>query len=62
MSFLGRLFGKKDEVKGPSTEDALQKLQLADKTLSLKKYFLTFRIEEEVKVAKKNATTNSRGK
>lgn len=62
MSFLGKLFGVKKEEKGPSTEDAIQKLRSTEEMLIKKQEFLEKKIEQEVAIAKKNGTTNKRGK
>lgn len=62
MSFLGKLFGSsKKEEKGPSTEDAIQKLRTTEEMLIKKQEFLEKKIEQEVAIAKKNGTTNKRG-
>ncbi|VVC41999.1 Snf7 family [Cinara cedri] len=60
MSFLGKLFGGKKEEKGPSTEDAIQKLRTTEEMLIKKQEFLEKKIEQEVAIAKKNGTTNKR--
>lgn len=62
MSFLGKIFGSKKEEKGPSTEDAIQKLRSTEEMLIKKQEFLEKKIEQEVAIAKKNGTTNKRGK
>lgn len=62
MSFLGKIFGTKKEEKGPSTEDAIQKLRSTEEMLIKKQEFLEKKIEQEVAIAKKNGTTNKRGK
>lgn len=62
MSFLGKLFGGKKEEKGPSTEDAIQKLRTTEEMLIKKQEFLEKKIEQEVAIAKKNGTTNKRGR
>lgn len=62
MSFFGKLFGGKKEEKGPSTEDAIQKLRSTEEMLIKKQEFLEKKIEQEVAIAKKNGTTNKRGK
>lgn len=62
MSFFGKLFGVKKEEKGPSTEDAIQKLRSTEEMLIKKQEFLEKKIEQEVAIAKKNGTTNKRGK
>nr|BAH71170.1 ACYPI007250 [Acyrthosiphon pisum] len=60
MSFLGKIFGSKKEEKGPSTEDAIQKLRSTEEMLIKKQEFLEKKIEQEVAIAKKNGTTNKR--
>ncbi|XP_025425781.1 charged multivesicular body protein 4b [Sipha flava] len=60
MSFLGKLFGVKKEEKGPSTEDAIQKLRSTEEMLIKKQEFLEKKIEQEIAIAKKNGTTNKR--
>lgn len=62
MSFLGKLFGGKKEEKGPSTEDAIQKLRSTEEMLIKKQEFLEKKIEQEIAIAKKNGTTNKRGR
>lgn len=62
MSFLGKLFGGKKEEKGPSTEDAIQKLRTTEEMLIKKQEFLEKKIEQELAIAKKNGTTNKRGR
>lgn len=61
MSFLGKLFGAKKEEKGPSTEDAIQKLRSTEEMLVKKQDFLEKKIEQEIAIAKKNGTANKRG-
>lgn len=62
MSFLGKLFGGKKEEKGPSTEDAIQKLRTTEDLLIKKQDYLQKKIDQELEIAKKNGTTNKRGK
>lgn len=61
MSFLGKLFGKKDE-KGPTTHEAIQKLRETEELLIKKSEFLEKKVETEIQVARKNGTKNKRGK
>ncbi|XP_050440375.1 charged multivesicular body protein 4c [Adelges cooleyi] len=60
MSFLSKLFGGKKEEKGPSTEDAIQKLRATEELLIKKQEFLQKKIDQELEIAKKNGTTNKR--
>lgn len=56
------LFGGKKEEKIPSTEDSIQKLRTTEEMLTRRQEFLEKKIEQEVAIAKKNRTTNKRGK
>ncbi|XP_050541399.1 charged multivesicular body protein 4b isoform X2 [Daktulosphaira vitifoliae] len=60
MSFLGKLFGSKKEEKGPTTEDAIQKLRATEDLLIKKQEYLQKKIDQELEIAKKNGTTNKR--
>jgi len=61
MSFLGKVFGggKKGE-KAPTPGEAIQKLRETEDMLTRKQDFLEKKIEGEIGLAKKNATTNKR--
>jgi len=59
MSFLGKMFGKKDN-KAPTTGEAIQKLRETEDMLLKKQDFLEKKIESELAIAKKNAKTNKR--
>lgn len=54
------MFGKK-EVQAPSTGEAIQKLRETENMLIKKQEFLEKKIEQELDVAKKNASKNKRG-
>lgn len=61
MSFFGKLFGKKDDA-APTTGEAIQKLRETEEMLNKKQAFLETKIDQEILVAKKNASKNKRGK
>jgi charged multivesicular body protein 4 len=61
MSFFGKMFGKKEE-KAPSTGEAIQKLKETEDMLIKKQEYLEAKIDQEVVIAKKNASKNKRGK
>jgi len=58
MSFLGKMFGKKDN-KAPTTGEAIQKLRETEDML-LKKQDHLEKIESELAIARKTAKTNKR--
>lgn len=60
MSFFGKMFGGKKEV-APSTGEAIQKLRETENMLIKKQEFLESKIEEELNIARKNASKNKRG-
>lgn len=63
MSFISRAFGgggKKQEQATP--QDAIQKLRQTEEMLQKKSDFLEKKIEQEINVAKANASKNKRGK
>lgn len=64
MSVLKKVFGakKKKKVSTSSTEDAIQKLILAEELMIEKQKHLEKKIEHEVEIAKQNSTTNKRGR
>jgi charged multivesicular body protein 4 len=59
MSFFGKMFGKKEE-KAPSTGEAIQKLKETEDMLIKKQEYLEAKIDQEVVIAKKNASKNKR--
>uniref|UniRef100_A0A8C8ZPG2 Charged multivesicular body protein 4A n=1 Tax=Prolemur simus TaxID=1328070 RepID=A0A8C8ZPG2_PROSS len=60
MSGLGRLFGKGKKEKGPTPEEAIQKLKETEKILIKKQEFLEQKIQQELQTAKKHGTKNKR--
>ncbi|KAK9883905.1 hypothetical protein WA026_004846 [Henosepilachna vigintioctopunctata] len=59
MSFFSKIFGgKKDEP--PSTGAAIQKLRETEEMLNKKQAFLEKKIEQEILIAKQNASKNKR--
>jgi charged multivesicular body protein 4 len=61
MSFFSKVFGGKKEAAAPSTAEAIQKLRETEDMLIKKQDFLETKIENEMMVAKKNASKNKRG-
>lgn len=61
MSLLGKIFGGGKGGKGPSPQEAIQKLRETEEMLTKKQDFLEKKIEQELQVAKKNGTKNKRG-
>lgn len=61
MSFFKNLFGKK-EPPAPSTSESIQKLRDTENMLLKKQEFLEQKVEQEHDLAKKNASTNKRGR
>nr|KAF6387563.1 hypothetical protein mMyoMyo1_008052 [Myotis myotis] len=61
MSGLGRLFGRGKKEKGPTPEEAIQKLKETEKILIKKQEFLEKKIQQELQTAKKHGTKNKRG-
>lgn len=61
MSLLGKLFGGGKGGKGPSPQEAIQKLRETEEMLTKKQEFLEKKIEQELQIAKKNGTKNKRG-
>ncbi|XP_011186299.1 charged multivesicular body protein 4b [Zeugodacus cucurbitae] len=59
MSFFGKMFGGKKEV-APTTGEAIQKLRETENMLIKKQEFLESKIEEELNIARKNASKNKR--
>ncbi|XP_045306480.1 charged multivesicular body protein 4a isoform X4 [Leopardus geoffroyi] len=60
MSGLGRLFGRGKKEKGPTPEEAIQKLKETEKILIKKQEFLEQKIQQELQMAKKHGTKNKR--
>jgi len=60
MSFFGKMFGGKKEV-APTTGEAIQKLRETENMLIKKQEFLEAKIEDELNIARKNASKNKRG-
>nr|XP_001918398.2 LOW QUALITY PROTEIN: charged multivesicular body protein 4a [Equus caballus]XP_008537767.1 PREDICTED: LOW QUALITY PROTEIN: charged multivesicular body protein 4a [Equus przewalskii] len=60
MSGLGRLFGRGKKEKGPTPEEAIQKLKETEKILIKKQEFLEHKIQQELQTAKKHGTKNKR--
>jgi len=61
MSFFSKVFGGKKEPAAPSTAEAIQKLRETEDMLIKKQDFLETKIENEMIIAKKNASKNKRG-
>lgn len=61
MSFFSKVFGGKKEPAAPSTAEAIQKLRETEDMLIKKQEFLESKIDNEILVAKKNASKNKRG-
>uniref|UniRef100_A0A2K5E1Y1 Charged multivesicular body protein 4A n=1 Tax=Aotus nancymaae TaxID=37293 RepID=A0A2K5E1Y1_AOTNA len=61
MSGLGRLFGKGKKEKGPTPEEAIQKLKETEKILIKKQEFLEQKIQQELQTAKQYGTKNKKG-
>lgn len=61
MSFFGKIFGGKKENESPTTGEAIQKLRETEDMLIKKQDFLEKKIDEYMRVAKKNASKNKRG-
>jgi hypothetical protein len=55
------MFSSKKEEKAPSTTDSIQKLRETENMLLKKQEFLEQKLEQELDIAKKNASTNKRG-
>ncbi|XP_017044554.1 charged multivesicular body protein 4c isoform X1 [Drosophila ficusphila] len=59
MSFFGKMFGGKKEV-APTTGEAIQKLRETENMLIKKQEFLEAKIEDELNIARTNASKNKR--
>ncbi|XP_061745151.1 charged multivesicular body protein 4b-like isoform X1 [Nerophis ophidion] len=60
MALFGKLFGGSKGGKGPSPQEAVQKLRETEEMLSKKQDFLEKKIEQELQVARKNGVKNKR--
>uniref|UniRef100_A0A3Q0TEK4 Charged multivesicular body protein 4Bb n=1 Tax=Amphilophus citrinellus TaxID=61819 RepID=A0A3Q0TEK4_AMPCI len=61
MSVFGKIFGGGGKSgKGPSPQEAIQKLRETEEMLTKKQEFLEKKIEQELQTAKKNGTKNKR--
>lgn len=60
MSFFGKIFSGKKEEKVPTTEEAIHKLRDTEELLNKKQEYLEMKIDEELAIAKKNASKNKR--
>ncbi|XP_039315302.1 uncharacterized protein LOC105204157 isoform X1 [Solenopsis invicta] len=60
MSFFSKVFGGKKEPAAPSTAEAIQKLRETEDMLLKKQEFLETKIENEMSIARKNASKNKR--
>lgn len=60
MSFLQKVFKKKS--KKPTLVEALKNLKATEASLSKQHTYLETKIKEEIANAKKNASTNRKGK
>ena len=59
---LTKIFGAGGKGgKGPSPQEAIQKLRETEEMLTKKQEFLEKKIEQELQIAKKNGTKNKRG-
>jgi len=60
MSFFKNLFGGKKAEPAPSTSDSILKLRETENLLLKKQEYLEQKLEEELQIAKANASTNKR--
>lgn len=60
MSFFSKIFGGKKEDEGPTPSQAIQKLRETEDMLIKKQEFLEKKVEMEIGIARKNASTNKR--
>ncbi|KAI1720139.1 snf7 domain-containing protein [Ditylenchus destructor] len=60
MSVFGKLFGGKKQPTGPTTQEALQKLQETEDLLMKKQEFLEKKIATEIASARSHGTKNKR--
>ena len=56
-----KIFGGKQKEQAPTTQEAIQKLRGTEELLQKKSDFLEKKIEQELQMAKKNASKNKRG-
>ena len=63
MSFLAKAFGGGNTKKqlGPTPQDAIQRLRNTEEMLQKKSDHLENKIEQELNIAKTNASKNKRG-
>ena len=62
MSLFAKMFGGGGKGgKGPSPQEAIQKLRETEEMLTKKQEFLEKKIDQELLTAKKNGTKNKRG-
>ena len=63
MSFLAKAFGGGNTKKqlGPTPQDAIQRLRNTEEMLQKKSDHLEKKIEQELNIAKTNASKNKRG-
>lgn len=57
-----KIFGGKQKEKAPTTQEAIQKLRTTEELLQKKSDFLEKKIDQELQMAKKNASKNKRSK
>lgn len=55
------IFGKKKQDEAPTTQEAIQKLRGTEELLQKKSDFLETKIQNELVLAKQNASKNKRG-
>lgn len=56
------MFGGKKAEPAPTTSESIQKLRDTENMLLKKQEFLETKLEQELKIAKENASSNKRGK
>lgn len=61
MSFFSKIFSSKKAEPTPTTSESIQKLRDTENMLLKKQEFLEQKLEQELEIAKKNASTNKRG-
>ena len=61
MSMFGKIFGFKKDEKSITTGEAIQKLRETEEMLIKKQDYYEKKIEQELGLAKANATKNKRG-
>ncbi|CAL1605114.1 unnamed protein product [Knipowitschia caucasica] len=60
MALIAKMFGGGKGGKGPSTQEAIQKLRDTEDMLSKKQEFLEKKIHHELELAKRHGTRNKR--